>query len=490
MERRLGRRQAAQVQVYFDCGAEIAVNTPDQKAALDYPSFPGSLVARVGNPDQPVLARKGDDVRIDWGYGYLAAPAANGNGGDRGQRRPDAARASSPTATVPAAAGPIAASPVSESRLAMAASWDFGEVGTTPVARFAMLAYDDIFSIRYFSQDLRAYWRKDGTTIESALTSAAAREHDTLDAKAAKFDAELYRDLAQAGGAKYAAIATLAYRQTLAATKLVADADGKPLLFPKENFSNGCIGTVDVIYPMAPQFLLFSPTLAKALVVPILDYASSPRWKFPFAPHDLGTYPHANGQVYGGGEKTEENQMPVEETGNMLDPRRRDRADGGQRGFRRPLLAGADQVGGVPEGEGVRPGEPALHRRLRRPPGAQRQPLGQGDRRARRVRAAVRHARREGAGAEYRKLAEGFAAALGEGGRRRRSLPPGVRPPGHVEPEVQSGLGPDPRAGPLPAGGRAEGDGVLPAESRNATACRSTTAGSTPSSTGSSGRPR
>jgi len=199
----------------------------------------------------------------------------------------------------------------------MAAAWDLGAVGPQAATRYAMLAYDDIKSIRYFSNDLAAYWRRNGATMETMLRTAAS-DRDALEVKARAFDADLQRDLEQAGGAKYAAIAMLAYRQTLAATKLVADTNGYALLFPKENFSNGCIATVDVIYPMAPQFLLFGPALAKALVVANLDYASSPRWKFPFAPHDLGTYPHATGQVYGGGERTEDNQMPVEETGNML----------------------------------------------------------------------------------------------------------------------------------------------------------------------------
>ncbi len=306
-----------QVQLYVDCGAEIAVNTPDQSVGLDYPVVEG-LVGRAHGHRPTSRSSRGvatmcgsTGATVTWqrhprrAWWSREATAA-------GMRRAFVTRTA-----LPAPAGPVAPAPVTESRLAMAASWDIGTVGATPVTRWAMLAYDDVKAIRYFARDLQAYWRRGGMSMEQLLVTAA-RERDSLDVQARAFDTELVSDLTAAGGAEYAAIGALAYRQTLAATKLAADANGQPLLFPKENFSNGCIATVDVIYPMAPQYLLFGPSLAKAMVVSNLDYASSPRWKFPFAPHDLGTYPHATGQVYGGGEKTEENQMPVEETGNML----------------------------------------------------------------------------------------------------------------------------------------------------------------------------
>jgi hypothetical protein len=180
-----------------------------------------------------------------------------------------------------------------------------------------MLAYDDIEAVEYLHRRMPDYWRRNGWTMADLL-QAAEREEDSLRARGEAFDRALVSDLEKTGGDHYAQLAILAYRQTLGAHKLVVDIDGQPMLFSKENSSNGCTDTVDVTYPASPFFLLLNPKLLEAELRPVMEYASLPRWRWPFAPHDIGTYPLANGQVYGGGELTEEDQMPVEESGNML----------------------------------------------------------------------------------------------------------------------------------------------------------------------------
>jgi len=304
-----GDGAAHEVAVYFDASAELVVNTNDQPVVASRFRIDGAPVLRMGSQEQPVLAKRGDDIRIDWGYLYLAADRAEGVTEFTGDRA--LARTSFDASGRLPDSDDLAARPVLAYAIAM------GRVSAAPVSRYLMLAYDDIYGIEYFQRKTRAWWRRNGATAFDLLRSAR-REHDALAVRSKAFDEGLIADLKKAGGAKYADLAVLAYRETLAAHKLVADADGTALYFPKENFSNGCIATVDVIYPSAPFTLLFSPRLLRAQLQPVLDYARMGRWKFPFAPHDLGQYPQANGQVYGGGERTEENQMPVEESGNML----------------------------------------------------------------------------------------------------------------------------------------------------------------------------
>jgi len=305
--------KAHQVAIYFDAASELAVNTPEQPVVPSRYRMDGETLLRMGSREQPMLAKRGDDLRIDWGYLYLAADKPDGVSffvGDRAQARSAFDGASrlpdSDDVVEGRRTGPV-----------LAASVMLGEVGSQPVTRYLMLAYDDLYSIEYFQRRQRPWWRRDGMEAMDLIRNAR-RDHDSLLERSKRFDQELMEDLRHVGGEKYSRLAVLAYRQTLAAHKLVADVDGTAMFFPKENFSNGCIATVDVIYPSAPFTLLFNPRLLRAQLQPVLDYSKMGRWRWPFAPHDLGTYPQANGQVYGGGERTEENQMPVEESGNML----------------------------------------------------------------------------------------------------------------------------------------------------------------------------
>ncbi len=308
-----GARHA--VAIYCDASSRITVNTPEQTVVWNREQVPGLLVSRVGTERQPILSSRGDDHRIDWGYLYLAVPSGKGaqmaTGSGTALRKQFAESGSLPKqddTRMPRAASddePVMASVLSS------------EVGARPVSRHLMVAYDDLYSINYFGSRLRPYWRRNGMDAQTLLRTAE-KDYPALARRCEKFDKQMVADAAKAGGEKYARICALLYRQALAGNKLAADDKGMPMLFPKENTSNGCIGTVDVIFPMSPLFLLVSPALSRAMLAPVLNYAASPRWKFPYSPHDVGCYPIATGQVYGGGERTEDGQMPVEESGDMI----------------------------------------------------------------------------------------------------------------------------------------------------------------------------
>ena len=293
------------VQVLLTAAGTLAANTPYQAMTTQAGTTTGLQWQAIGTKAQHVLGTRGDNVRIDWGYAYLAAPPAS-----RAGAGPPAALKSAfvRTGQLPAA-GAAATGPAQ--RLALGTVLDLGQVGATAAEQHVLVGYDDLYSVQYFGQNLRGWWRRDPATTMPSTLQAAEADYARLRQKATAFDQQLRQEAEAAGGREYARLCELAYRQAIAAHKVVAGPKGEPLFFSKENFSNGSIGTVDITYPSAPLFLRYNPTLLKGMMTPIFQYSESGKWTKPFAAHDVGTYPLANGQTYG-------EDMPVEESGNML----------------------------------------------------------------------------------------------------------------------------------------------------------------------------
>ncbi|MFA5330561.1 MAG: DUF4965 domain-containing protein [Prolixibacteraceae bacterium] len=303
-------QQKHNVQIYFEATPEWAVDQISQEVSVEKGQTDGLTYYKAGTTAQPILVKKGDDRRIDWGYFYLC-----------GANTPEMSYALGNFNTIKqgfSATGilessgeqKITANMATEMPV-MACSEQLGEVSAEPVSGKIMLGYDDLYAIQYFGENRMAWWKKDGqVTMDDAL-KAAYTEFDQLRETCAQFDNKLWNDAVKAGGENYAELCALAFRQSIAAHKLIKDSEGNTIFLSKENFSNGSIGTVDVTYPSAPLFLVYNPDLLKGMLTPIFYYSESGKWTKPFAAHDVGTYPLANGQTYGG-------DMPVEECGNML----------------------------------------------------------------------------------------------------------------------------------------------------------------------------
>ncbi len=271
-------------------------------------------IAWMGRKIQPMLGQSSDHITIDWGYAYI-----------------------------------LSDTPVSFQRVRGHWALECTKaivVGAKDAETCIMLAYDDVASINYFGFIAQAYYHACNGESFINTVKRCFNEREEIFGRMTAFDEQFSADALATGGEDYRTIVTAAYRQSIAAHKLIADRDGKPVFLSKENDSNGCIGTVDVSYPSIPLYLLYEPELVFAMARPVLEFARMPVWKYDFAPHDVGRYPYATGQVYGlapsclddvcdptgagdvypplylydGAENLyrDKGQMPVEESGNMI----------------------------------------------------------------------------------------------------------------------------------------------------------------------------
>lgn len=289
------------VSVSFTCHNELCGSKKSSKITKYTDSAEGKRFTVMGLTKQTPLRNSGDTFRADWGYvclmGDEASPDKNG-------------------VTVKS------------------------EVKTVKKAVFnSIIAYDDVYSIEYFGEKLKGLWTEKFDSIGKAM-KFCYDNHDELLSRIKEQERTILSD-SKKYGKDYQDILSAAARQVLAAHKFVRNSKGQLLYMSKECHSNGCINTVDVSYPAAPMYLLYTPELIKAMLVGIFEFANMPLWTAEFAPHDIGRYPIANGQVYALNVHNHllphsytykrvykcknfnttfipQFQMPVEECGNMI----------------------------------------------------------------------------------------------------------------------------------------------------------------------------
>ena len=277
------------VYVKISASEEFAVNKRGEEAvSAEAYSYKDLCIGKIGTKQQNILSCSGDDVRINWGYFYMASD-------------------NSGKVTITEDDGMVFA----EAMLKL----------TEAESSYLIFAYDDIYALRYFGRNIKAYWKKFGKTIEEIMSDAIA-DAEKMREECYSRATVLELDSIIIGGEKYSDLTSLAYRQVMAAHKLALDEDDNVLFISKECFSNGCAATVDVTYPSSPMFIYYNTELLKGMLRPVFRFAESDEWEFDFAPHDVGQYPILDGQVYGKNHEAEgkykDYQMPVEECGNML----------------------------------------------------------------------------------------------------------------------------------------------------------------------------
>ena len=151
-EVRSNDKQKHDVQIYFEATPEWAVNGVSQEVSVEKGQTEGLTYFKAGTTEQPVLAKKGDDLRIDWGYFYLC-----------GENTPEMSYALgnfetikqgfSTTGIVESTGEQKIVANMSKEMPVMACAQQLGQVSERSASGKIMIGYDDLYAIQYFGEN-------------------------------------------------------------------------------------------------------------------------------------------------------------------------------------------------------------------------------------------------------------------------------------------------------------------------------------------------
>lgn len=300
------------VQVYFGLKAHLAV-IKDCRAEVNWEQFQISNgesaieVMKVGTVSQNYYDINANN-NFAWGYTYVAVPKDNSVSTVIGEVSPirDQFRNEG---TITTTGATNKANLAQDNWDSLNVLWNLTlKVDTTETKHLAV-AYDDIYSIQYFGQQFHPYWRRPAAnaSIETVIQNALDEYNDLMQASE-QFDTKLTQDLQLKSGEKYATLAALAYRQTMAATKLVWNDELQiPWVLIKDIINEENINPLDIIVSISPLFLYKDPAYLQLLLLPVLAYANNETGSGAYH------YTYLRAHQY-----FEQDNMPMEDFGNLF----------------------------------------------------------------------------------------------------------------------------------------------------------------------------
>lgn len=137
-----------------------------------------SIMCARGHKSRISWAKKGDNVRIDWGYMYVATLQGKGRVALTDYHK--ALQQFTDNGVLPESESEVTKDRAGNELLALAYSFDFGKVGNKTATDYLMLGYEDIYSIQFFGNNLRPYWNRNGDKTITGEFAESARQYNAI----------------------------------------------------------------------------------------------------------------------------------------------------------------------------------------------------------------------------------------------------------------------------------------------------------------------